>query len=121
MRHYEIKRCAFEITNENVNKTIRKEMFNNLKPAENDIKLKKIRDNQQIFVNSLRGQMEEGKPFEDIAKYKNKIMVVIASPDKDNEYIIVIFDKEVTGKGYLLKIDTEIDKIYIEDGGIINE
>ena len=96
-------------------------MFNNLKPAENDIKLKKIRDNQQIFVNSLRGQMEEGKPFEDIAKYKNKIMVVIASPDKDNEYIIVIFDKEVTGKGYLLKIDTEIDKIYIEDGGIINE
>ena len=115
MRHYEIKRYAFEITNESVNKTIRKEMFNNLKPAENDIKLK------QIFVNSLRGQMEEGKPFEDIAKYKNKIMVVIASPDKDNEYIIVIFDKEITGKGYLLKIDTEIDKLYIEDGGIINE
>ena len=29
MRHYEIKRYAFEIKNESVNKTIRKEMFNN--------------------------------------------------------------------------------------------
>lgn len=121
MRHYEVMRYAFAITDVNANKTIRERIFNNLKPAENDIKLKKIRDNQQIFVNSLRGQMEEGKPFEDIAKYKNKIMVVIASPDKDNEYIIVIFDKEVTGKGYLLKIDTEKDKIYIEDGGTIDE
>lgn len=121
MRHYEIKRYAFEITNENVNKTIRKEMFNNLKPAENDIKLKKIRDNQQIFVNSLRGQMEEGKPFEDIAKYKNNIMVIVASPNNINEYIIIIFDKHITGERYEVKMDKELNKIYIEEGGIINE
>lgn len=121
MRYYEIKRYAFEITDESVNKTIRKEIFNDLKPAENDAKLQKMRQNQQIFIESLRSQMKKGEAFEDIAEYKNKIMVILASPNENNEYVAIIFDKEVTGKQYLLKIDIEIDKIYIEDGGIINE
>lgn len=121
MKHYEVMRYAFEITDENANKIIREQVFNNLNPNITQEKRKEMFNKQKAFVNSLRDQMEEGKILEDIAKYKNKIMVVIASSNKDNEYVAIIFDKEVTGERYSIKIDAELDKVYIEDGGILNE
>lgn len=121
MRHYEIMKYAFEITDESANKIIREQVFNNLNQNMTQEKRKEIFNKQKTFVNSLRDQMEEGKILENIAEYKNKVMVVITSSNKDNGYVIIIFDKEITGDKYSIKIDTELNKIYIEDEGVLNE
>lgn len=121
MRYYEIKRHAFEITDEEANRLIRDKVFNNLKPAESDEKRKAMYQSQKNFINSLRKQMEEGKSFEDIKEYKNKVMVVIAVPDEDNTYAAIFFDREKTDKMYSINIDLEKELLYITEGETIDE
>lgn len=121
MRYYEIMRYAFKITNESTNKTIRKEVFNDLDSNMSQERRSDMFNKQHAFIKLLRNEMQEGRILADIAEYKNNIMVIVASPNNINEYIIIIFDKHITGERYEVKMDKELNKIYIEEGGIINE
>ena len=121
MRYYEIKRYAFEITDESVNRLIRDKFFNNLKPAESDEKRKAMYQGQKNFINSLRKQMEDGKSFEDIKEYRNKVMFVIAAPDENNTYAAIFFDKDKTDEMYLINMDLEKELLYITEGETIDE
>lgn len=117
IRHYEIHRELIKITHEAFNKAVRYKAFNNAtdKFITEERKQEMLQE-QKRFIIALREEMKSDGVYPDLAEYQNKKMTILPSNIKDNEYLLVFFDKEVDEYASTkLRYDEEKDLLYLEE------
>lgn len=116
MRYYEIHRDIFVVKHKDFNKAVRYKAFNNASDKFITAERKQeMLTEQKKFILALRAQMTPDGAYPNLAQYQNKKMTIIPSTKKDDEYLLVFFDKDTDNKGSTnLHIDKEKNLLYLE-------